>query len=114
MLREGEAGRAPAARTRAGVAFERADRALQPVEFVFRRLLVRALVKVAMQRELVTAFEQKVNSRRIFFDAPTGHEERLTHAETLQQPDEARHGDQWVVARLRLRGDEGVSVVAVV
>src|SRR6516162_10866093 len=63
--------------------------AAQPVQLVVLADLVRALVQVAVQPDLVAVFREQVNLRRIFLDDPARHEKgqpQLAARELLDQP----------------------------
>jgi hypothetical protein len=74
------------------------ERAAEPIAFVVLVDLVRPLVEIAVQRDLVTVPQQQVDLRRVFLDNPAGNEEGLARAEARELLDEARDRDQRVVA----------------
>ena len=97
VFREGEARRAPAARPFAEMPLVGVEPAAEPIQLVVLADLVRALVQVAVQADLVAVFREQVDLRRIFLDDPARHEKgqpQLAARELLDQP---RDRDQRVV-----------------
>src|SRR6516225_9615125 len=67
---------APAARPVAEMPLVGVEPAAEPIQLVVLADLVRALVQVAVQPDLVAVFREQVDLRRIFLDDPARHEKR--------------------------------------
>src|SRR3984893_12319111 len=85
-----------------------------PIELVVFVALVRPLVEIAVQCDLVAMLEQKVDLRRVFLDDPARNEEGQAQIAARELLDEARDRDQRVVARPGLCRDEIVGGLLIV
>src|SRR5215813_11232710 len=106
MFREGEAWRPPAARTAADLFAESVEPAAEPIEFVILADLVRPLVEITVQCDLMPVLLQKVDLRRVFLNDPAGHEEGQVQITARELLAKARDRNQRVVPRPGLRGDK--------
>src|SRR5215831_21294571 len=114
MFREGEAWRPPAARTAADLFAVSVEPAPEPIEFIILVDLVRPLVEITVQCDLMPVFLQKVDLRRVFLNDPAGHEEGQVQITARELLAEARDRDQRVVSRPGLRCDEIVRGLLIV